>query len=342
MFDIKCKKLLLCLASCLSFSAVYAEKATLSPDFAYVVTVEFPCKVLPGQQFQVVYTMRNDGATDIPITLFGFFPGVFLEFFGGSITNAVADDGTGFVQNPAGTNARWFLLSQDLAPNESKKLTLTLQAGAQGSVDLFVQAVKSGNTFTCNRQITIPIDSDTTCPDSDRITLTTERTPDVIATAAFPKIVDSGQNFVIEYTLTNNSSFTLPPQDLESILPSLLGPDLEPDFIIQNVESSPDTSLESNVDAFPTGRGQGRWNINRDIGLGESVFLRITLQATADAPTFANYITRFRNATGFSSNKCTFGPVVFRIIRPQEPVDVSDPFVDAINSINPCTLGPTF
>lgn len=348
--------LLLCITSCVAV-AVYAAgptvSQTFSPDFAYVGQIEYPCNVAPNEQFEVVLRMSN--TTNVPLLLtqgipvsgtFLTLPAIFVFFNGALLQSFVADDGTEFTDVPLDQR---FQVAFDngvgeLPAQTTKELRLTLQAADSGIVDFSVFAANSPFAVTCAQQVLIPIEIGT-CPVSDRTVITVERVflnPDVIARVSYPNQVNVGDDFMLEYTLINNSTDPVVPQFWNGVLPRL-SDGANNFFIFRESVASIGTDLDISVNEFPIGQGQGRWIINQPIPAGESRMLQVTLQATDNAAGNTSFITQFRNMTGFQSDECAVGPVSIRIVGQDEPVEGStDPVVDAINSLVPCTFNPTF
>lgn len=317
------KKLMVAILGCISFSTVYGVIDTISPDFDFIVQVDHPCVVALQETFQVVYTMKNDGSTSISRIQSGTlsFPAVrtLIDASGLSVQSAIADSGTEYDL----TSGRWQLTQDALAAGETKQLTLTIVA--TGDVTFFVQAQRTNFTVSCSREITIPVASE--CPVSSTTTLQANvSTFSLPATITYPNTVNYGENFVIEYTVTNNQTFAYSLL-WSNVFPILLNEQGQALYEVVSIEVSNDSSVDQTATLYPSGRGQGYW-LTPTIQAGETVYLRITLQATDLAPNLLAYITFVDG-----NPSCTFGPVQIQITDEELCDFIDDPVAQALASL---------
>lgn len=349
MIKTSLQKLFLCIASCASFTAFGMTVDTLSPDFQYVVKVTRPCKVEPDTEFQVMYTMQNDGEIGIaPVTLtLGertlFFPAVrtLIDLTGAELVTVEADEGTQFIATPGFDFGRWELTQPEgLEPGEVKQLTLTLRVeSAEEQVNFFVQGQRNNFTTTCRRQITIPVEDDTTCPVSPTTTIRAQIGTFVRpGTITFPNQAFVDETFVVEYTVTNDQ-----PRDalelLYNVFPNLVDSEGTQLFEVVSVEASPGSIVDMQKNEYPSGRGVGSWQ-TPELAMGESAFLRITLRPTRAAVGLLAYTLRVEG-----NPPCTFGPVQIDVTLPPVPPPdnpdaevcpiLTDPVARALASILP-------
>jgi len=325
-------KLLLCIASCVTLSTAVAVVDTLSPNFVYVVKVERPCKVRPGSTFQVVYTMQNDSDRPIIRTSNGsfLFPMVLTleDLTGAVLVNFEADTGTQFNDDTQSMDfGRWE--SQDgLAKGEIKKLILTLQVTNPTQVSFLVLASQDSGTYTCFRQITIPVDIDTTCPASDTTTITAQVvSSDRIASITFPNMAFFNQPFDITYNFQTSGAIEF----WANIFPLLKDSEGREIFEVMSVETIPASTVTEDNTLFATGRGQGLWIIENPDSDANTFLLKITLRPTFRAPNLLAYVTKVNT----NNPGCTIGPVQVQITDQEECEELSDPVALALASLIP-------
>jgi len=325
------------LACCIWFTASAMRQEVVSSDFELVATIDLPCTVAPGSSFQVVYTMANEGATTIPlqqVTIAGRtlnFPVVrtLFDLSGASLVSFIADAGTEFIDTPGIDFSRWQLTQPEgLRPGEVKQLTLTLQLDAAASeVNFALGAARNNTTSTCQRLITIPVSSTVVCPGSPITLRARVGTFGNLATITVPTTIFFDQPFNIEYTITNNQTFDI-AEIIDNIFPLLqnsLGNDL---YIVNSIDASEGSLVESDFFLYPPGRGQGSW-LTPQLAPGQSAFLAISLTPTFRATDPLSFITR-----PVGNPACTFGPVTAQLTDPVICV-FTDPIAQALAELLP-------